>query len=87
MRVQSISEVNTNRQENPFPTQTAGYAVNGKQTPGSTFEDYFKRYSLQASAPVITGATESRIAGAFWGFYPGLKVQQKNEPTLKDSAS
>jgi len=85
MRVQSITEVNTRQQQNPFLLQKAGFESTGKTANGLAFEEYFKSYLTQKSAAKVQPKTGNQTPGLFWGFYPSLRVQPKPEPTLESN--
>jgi len=87
MRVHSTSEVNTHQQQNPFIMQNTGLASAGNTSSELSFAEQLKIQYQQASASAVTGNTESRVAGLYWGFYPALKEPPKSEPTLKTRAS
>jgi len=86
MRIQSINEVNTRQQQNPFLLHKAGAISAGKTATGLAFEEYFKSYLTQKSAARVNKQPEYQAPGLFWGFYPSLKVQPKPEPTLESNA-
>jgi len=86
MRIKSINEVNIN-QHNPFIPKDAGTASAGKQYQGLSFAECLNTYSQQKSAPFAISNADSQMAGFFWGFFPTLKVQSKQDLTLEDSAS
>jgi len=86
MRVQSITEVNTRQQQNPFLLQKTGLVSNSKTATGLAFEDYFNSYLTQKNAAKVTRHPQHQPAGLFWGFYPSLRVQQKPGPTLESNA-
>ena len=85
MRIKSINEVNIN-QHNPFIPKDAGTASAGKR-PGLSFAECLNIHSQQKSAPFAISNADSQMAGFFWGFFPTLKVQSKQDLTLEDSAS
>ena len=85
MRIQSVTEVNTRQQNNPFLLQKTGQVSNGKTPTGLAFEEYFKSYMTQKSAARVKRQPERHSIGLFWGFYPSLKVQPKPEPTLESN--
>jgi len=87
MRVHSTSEVNTHQQQNPFVSQNADSASVGRTSSDLSFAEQLKFQYQQAGASAVTGNTESRVAGLYWGFYPALKEQPKQEPTPKTRAS
>jgi len=87
MRVHSTSEVNTHQQQNPFVSQNAGIASVGQTSSELSFAEQLKFQYQQVNAEAVTGKTESRIAGLYWGFCPTLKEQSKPEPSLKTRAS
>ena len=86
MRVQSITEVNTHQQQNPFLLQKAGFSPAGKTVSGLSFEEYFRMYSLQKSAARAPRQPEYQATGLFWGYYPSLKIHPKPEQTLEANA-
>jgi len=86
MRVLSISEVNTQQQQNPFLLQTAGSNGTGKTASTVSFEEYFKSFFQQKNAPVAVKQPETHASGMYWGFYPSLKVSPKSEQKLDANA-
>ena len=86
MRVQSIFEVSTSQQQNPYVLQKVGAAATGKANLGITFEEYLKSYCQQANSPAATRQTERTAVGIHYAYPPRLKVPSKTDPTLKNSA-
>jgi len=89
MRVHSTYEVNTHQQYNPFIPKDADSASVGRQTSGLSFAEHLRLHFQQPTVPAASNGAENlmAIAGTFWGFYPGLKVQTKPETTLEGSTS
>jgi len=85
MRIQSVTEVNTRQQQNPFLLQKVGDVTPGKTATGIAFQDYFLSYLTQKNAVKVKQQPE-HAAGLFWGFYPSLRVQPKPGPTLESNA-
>jgi len=86
MRVQSITEVNTRQQQNPFLLQRADLESTRKTATGLAFEAYFNSYLMQKNAAKVQRKPEYQTTGLFWGYYPSLRVQPKPEPTLESNA-
>ena len=61
MRIQSITEVNTQQFTNPHVMQTAGYASTGKEAPLMSFKDHL-RAQVQESKPVATPQNDDGYA-------------------------
>jgi hypothetical protein len=87
MRINSIHEVNTHQEQNPFVSQTADSTARVKEVSKLSFEDYLKSYCQQMSVPVTGNSAEHRITSIYGGFFLPPVVRTEREPTLKSNAS
>ena len=88
MYVNSVYQVNTELEQKPFTSSPGEVSPDGDVTQQPSFQDRLKIFLQQANAYTVTRNAEIHAAaGIFWGYYPTMIVQPKQDSTLKDSAS
>ena len=85
MRINSITEVSTHQQQNPYLTQSAGTLSASRNTSGKTFAECLSPYMHQISEPVVTRQMEHQVVGILWGYCPTLRVSPKTETKHEDN--
>jgi len=87
MYVHSIHSISTDQQQKHSVSQIYDVTPNGDSNQGLSFQECLRSRLQQASEGKMTRNAEFHAAaGIFWGFYPTLKEQQKQESTLKKCA-
>ena len=81
MRIQSISEVNTNLQPNPFITQNTDSALAGRQASLISFEECLRAQIQDYKAPQMTKKAEMQAMNFSWGYH--LPQGSQLKPDLK----
>ena len=94
MRIQSVKEVNTQQQQNPFFVQKAGAVTAGNSASPVSFKDCLRTQIQDTKAPTAMREAELVTASSLWNFLmPGGATQksaaQKNvtqKPGMKPKA-
>ena len=81
MRIQSITEVNTNLQPNPFFAQSAGSASTGKSASRLSFEDCLRSQIQESRTIAVTRNAEWHAGSLLMGYY--LLPGASSKPELK----
>jgi len=84
MRVQSITEVNTQQQPNPFFVQSASSATAGKITSLVSFEECLKSQIQNNRAPAMTKNAETLAVSSLSGYVMPHRLLHR--PDLKPKA-
>ena len=84
MRIQSVTEVNTHQQQNPYISQKVDPGTYGKGASLGSFKDYLNPHVPETRAPATTSRADLMAAGALWnGMIPQQKISPKLDIKLK----
>ena len=92
MRIQSIKEVNTQQQENPFLVQKVGSVAAGESASLVSFKECLRLQIQDIKAPVDTQKAELVAASTLWNYMipraasprPGMKPKARAYLSLSD---
>ena len=85
MRVQSIAEVNTRQQQNPFLTRKVGHSSADKSASLVSFEECLRTHIQHDEAPA-TRKAEWFATSSVWGYFMAQGASAKPEIRLKGRA-
>lgn len=82
MRIQSVTEVNTWKQKNPFISQSSGWESAGKSASYISFEECLKAQFQNAVTPAPTRNAEWMATSSIWGYFAtqGASAKQEIKP-------
>ena len=89
MRIQSIKEVNTQQQQNPFFMQIAGSGTDGHSASLVSFKECLRAQLQDVKSPEVTRKAESVTASSLWNFLMPREVAKKSvtqKPEMKPKA-
>ena len=86
MRIQSITEANTNQQFNPYAIQKTDFTNNEKSASLTSFKDYLKSQIQDDGGLARSGDTDNESVVAVWGYYMPQWVPTKPELKLRTRA-
>jgi len=81
MRIETINEINTNKQRKSFSAHNQGAST--RSTSGLKFEDCLKAHIEKTAAPAITPLGENQVAGLLLSYFTQMKLTQKSEPRFE----
>lgn len=79
MRIQSIKEVNTDQQQNPFFMQKVSAVTADKSALSGSFKECLKTHIHDIRVPAAAGKAELPVASALCGYLITQKVASKPE--------
>ena len=83
MRIQSITESNTNRQSNPFAVQNVDHASSNKNASQKSFKECLKTQIQDDGGPAKNGVAEQHDVVALMGCYMPQWVPIKPEMKIR----
>ena len=86
MRIQSITDVNTQQQPNPFSTQKADSITAGKNASLVSFKECLRSQMQDVKAPAATRKAELSAVSYLWSYIRPQRVSHKPEVKAKTSA-
>jgi len=83
MRIQSVTEVNTNLQQNPYISQRADLATIGKNASLDSFKECLRSQIQDSRVPAVTRRAEMAAAGALWNCIIPQRASSRPKPEMK----
>ena len=83
MRIQSVKEVSTQQQPNPFSLQKVDSATAGKNASLSSFKECLRTQILDSRNPAATRNAESAAVSSLWNYFIPQRASVKPELRLK----
>jgi len=86
MRIQSITEANTQQQQNPFLMKNADLMAADKSATQASFRDCLRSQILDFKAPAATRKAELVAVSSLWGYLTSKGVSPNPEQKPKTRA-
>ena len=86
MRIQSITEVSTHQQSNPFVTHNAGSIMLGKSVSPMSFGECLRSQIQDVRVSATAQKAEGLAVGSVWGHYMPQWIPLKPELRQKSRA-
>ena len=83
MRIQHVTDVNTNHQQNPYITKKADAETLGKNASLGSFKECLRSYVQDPRAPAVTQKAEMMAAGALWNGLITQRTSLRSKPEMK----
>jgi len=83
MRIQSVTEVNTNQQQNPYIPKKTDSATIGKNASFGSFKDCLKPYVQDSKVHTVTHKAELTAAGALMSCFIPQRATLRPKPEMK----
>ena len=84
MRIQAVTEISTNQQQNPHIIRSAGAIAAGKSASAISFEECLKSQIQETRTSNATRNAEWHAVSSFWGY--SMPQGAPIKPDLKQTA-